>query len=892
MKKWLDKYEAPKAQVGTMLAPITGEDVSKFFDMFSVPQKAVTKMVTGKYQTPSEAMNIKNPVGAFATDMILDPTNLVGAGVAARQAIKFKPKPGMMYRGLGEEGYKDAIESGVFRPKQHGYAESRSLAEKVTTPKQFGSTFYAPADNFSVVKNYGGKYVAEVPFDEATFSRRYGRKDWSWSTRKQIPINEGRILQKDWLRGYKEVKKPKKKAQNGIEGTMGGLTDVGFNYNGAWGGTMKMGGSIPGAVGFTYARTINPAPDNGPGAKKTKASAQDGMEMKFYQEGLDFKPKTISQDGTYVKKPRTDMLTMDEYRLQQALANQPVVQPALKTGQLSAEEIKRRNKAYAQQTGKKFDEKTGKVSPRFSPQQEKTLKKIQENIVEPALTIGDVMAGAALTKPLTKALGKKALSTFVDPDRLPNVARNVRINTLDEFNDRTFEWARNAGIDVDDFRGNVLERFKDIKTRYGLDPNNPSVTAQLRNFPEATKSEFLTEMYRSFPQRLRRSDFVPTSRSFFTRGVEIEADQITIPRGLTNRSGLTKQQVLEKAPVKDKDIVSKMTDEEFKETVVKPTGEVVPYYTGDLMPQFTGKQNVMAISADEYARRFNEKIETLNEIIAKNNKSGFQYRVKELSPSGRLTFETPAQVGVPDEALPPPPGETYWTTNINPGTWEGEVEDIASSTYYKSIPGLSMSSSSAGVFPDRTPRRGTAAYESINEYLKQLNLGRVKPGFNSQTDYSRGLWETAVNKGKAFGYYNNPRVVYGSMKSLLPYAGLGGLGAAALEQKREGGEITVDPMGYWNPDNVGEPVIIPSNVITMEGVDQPLIGISDTGDVQYMEPGEDYEFDGEYVTEYPVAKNGVSVNNADAQPLKKLDQLLNFTNYNKPTKGGWLDKYN
>ena len=92
------------------------------------------------------------------------------------------------------------------------------------------------------------------------------------------------------------------KAQNGIEGTMGGLTDKGFNYNGAWGGTMQdggnlmpamaganqtvpmaqlgdsvkpitmqlaMGGSLPGAVGFTYARTINPAPSNGPYAKKT-----------------------------------------------------------------------------------------------------------------------------------------------------------------------------------------------------------------------------------------------------------------------------------------------------------------------------------------------------------------------------------------------------------------------------------------------------------------------------------------------------------------------------------------------------------------------------------------------------------------------------------------------
>ena len=109
---------------------------------------------------------------------------------------------------------------------------------------------------------------------------------------------------------------------------------------------------------------------------------------------------------------------------------------------------------------------------------------------------------------------------------------------------------------------------------------------------------------------------------------------------------------------------------------------------------------------------------------------------------------------------------------------------------------------------------------------------------------------------------------------------------------QDGSEIPVDPMGYWNPENVGNPVIIPSTDITMEDVYQPLIGVSNTGDVQYMEPGEDYEFDGEYVTEYPVAKKGISVNNADAQPIKKLDQLLNFTNYNKPTKGGWLDKYN
>jgi hypothetical protein len=102
-----------------------------------------------------------------------------------------------------------------------------------------------------------------------------------------------------WLSKYNTPE-----AQNGIEGTMAGLTDVGFNYNGAWGGTMAMGGSLPGSVGFTYARTQDPAPANGKYTKKTKASAQNGQEMKFYQEGLDWKPKNISRDGSVIEDDR------------------------------------------------------------------------------------------------------------------------------------------------------------------------------------------------------------------------------------------------------------------------------------------------------------------------------------------------------------------------------------------------------------------------------------------------------------------------------------------------------------------------------------------------------------------------------------------------------------
>ena len=105
----------------------------------------------------------------------------------------------------------------------------------------------------------------------------------------------------------------------------------------------------------------------------------------------------------------------------------------------------------------------------------------------------------------------------------------------------------------------------------------------------------------------------------------------------------------------------------------------------------------------------------------------------------------------------------------------------------------------------------------------------------------------------------------------------------------QNGGIIKDNNGYWNPDNWGKVVEIDSNDITMKGVNQPLLGISDEGDVQYMEPNKDYKFKGKKVTEFPIARN--RINNLDENSLQQLDQLTNFTNYNKLSNGGWLDKF-
>jgi hypothetical protein len=111
-------------------------------------------------------------------------------------------------------------------------------------------------------------------------------------------------MAKGWLDNYgkqENYNNSKTSVPEGFEGE--GYSMKGRNYSPAWGGQFQlggsvypvnyvpeaaMGGSIPGAVGFSYARTQSPAPSNGKYAKKTMASAQNG----------------IVTESTFVKKPK------------------------------------------------------------------------------------------------------------------------------------------------------------------------------------------------------------------------------------------------------------------------------------------------------------------------------------------------------------------------------------------------------------------------------------------------------------------------------------------------------------------------------------------------------------------------------------------------------------
>jgi hypothetical protein len=88
--------------------------------------------------------------------------------------------------------------------------------------------------------------------------------------------------------------------------------------------------------------------------------------------------------------------------------------------------------------------------------------------------------------------------------------------------------------------------------------------------------------------------------------------------------------------------------------------------------------------------------------------------------------------------------------------------------------------------------------------------------------------------------------------------------------------MKVSKTGYKkNSKDKNEPaLVIPSNKITMKGVEFPVFGISDTGDAKIMYPGLDYSFGGNYVYEIPMAKDGYMLPGRFRNP-----------------EGNWLNKY-
>jgi hypothetical protein len=167
-----------------------------------------------------------------------------------------------------------------------------------------------------------------------------------------------------------------------------------------------------------------------------------------------------------------------------------------------------------------------------------------------------------------------------------------------------------------------------------------------------------------------------------------------------------------------------------------------------------------------------------------------------------------------------------------------------------------------------------AAGDIIYNKIVDPRQYKIPYSFEGEAEYYENTGEEFQNGGE-MRYYQNG----------LDWKPKGMKDGGWLDAYKEGG-IIKDDRGQW--DHPGEITEINSNDITMEGVPYNVLGISDTGDTKLMKPGKNYKFKGKKVTEFPMAKNGLR---QEQKGLVNLDNLLNFTNYNKPQPGGWLSKY-
>lgn len=78
----------------------------------------------------------------------------------------------------------------------------------------------------------------------------------------------------------------------------------------------------------------------------------------------------------------------------------------------------------------------------------------------------------------------------------------------------------------------------------------------------------------------------------------------------------------------------------------------------------------------------------------------------------------------------------------------------------------------------------------------------------------------------------------------------------AEKKKYKSGGISTEGYKRNSPDVNNPYNVIPSNQITMKGVDFPVMGIDNVGYQQMMYPGNDYTFPGSYVTEFPLKNMG------------------------------------
>jgi hypothetical protein len=728
-------------------------------------------------------------------------------------------------------------------------------------------------------------------------------------------------------------------------------------------GQFQMGGNIPGAVGHMYARTG--APSKGPRRNQTDvtdASAQNGKEMQYYQQGLDWKPKSISQNGSYNTGDKVTYGT-PEYR--EAYNRGEVITDEGVRSPIQLDEVvikgKKKDKNWLEQYASKIAEENRDagllgaiigtpISAITSLPQLMGMKALTGEMQRPSegldiknpygamavdaiadpstwIGVGELSGLSKLTK--EKALAKLSNLKNINAEgkifsgmnnQLNSIVKNTA-NTSKNLEDLTHakDWAKQYGYELPENLERIAQSdeltnrtvrgmmnrhntfVRGVSTNWDeLATRNPEILRHLegkgidwQNNPKAAAEYMATHV--PIQTGYGRADL---NQQVFGQGLDAIYTSNSIPtaEGYTYGQGyITKvKKPTDFSSLDRKDWITKNNPEYYENSLpssrvfsVENLDQLNPKIASDFLEQ--GR-----INNDEYKKMLKYFEESNNKHVDLHK----EHKISELPES--IWDQTPEH----DEIF-----DNYYNA------LKKEKEAIAKNLFFEDYSGKTLRT-------ERAPISNSVFH--TNKIIDKFLATKGKNTWSSAKGTSEGekLYQDIINIQK-----NNPdnnKAVLDFIQKNYPefdpidryshYIHLGTPGEKILEPIKsweitpdiwknksrahtnayskklsamEEGGIIKDDRGQW--DHPGEITEIGSNEITMEGVHYDVLGVSDTGDTKLMKPGKNYKFKGKKVTEYPMAKNGV--NQQDQKTLQQLDQLTNFTNYNKPQPGGWLEAY-
>jgi hypothetical protein len=708
-------------------------------------------------------------------------------------------------------------------------------------------------------------------------------------------------MAKGWLDNYGEEENyndSQTTAPQGFDGD--GYSNVGRNYSPAWGGQFQMGGnvypvnyvpqaqggmSMPGATGNMYTRIG--APSKGPRRNQTDvtdASAQNGKEMQYYQEGLDWKPKSISRDGGW----------LNQYDVAQEGEELPSVRSLIN----DTTNRKNQSKGKEVKTVQKDNAKT--ITPKLGKQL--TPEQIEQRRVQQLIDKqGTIRASTPQsTSSRLKEIALNPLTAFGYAARNENLPENFsrgERNSLDMATDiinpafylnQANEAGNNVGSSVSNIaQGNLPAAYRDIKNA-GMNTLNalPLVTEyktigkglqQLKNIPTSISPELKEGLHTNGFLDMFKSK-KPTNISGQDWLHKWNNDPITLNK-------IAKREKLSEISSHPR------FEEAFPEYPVIREGQLADKELNDIKTEFINnvigndrnfpiKTNIKEIPVLSY-----EDLKMNDPLSYKdfNNTSG------GLSPGrGKVYINESAYKNVPPEIKE--------SAKVHELTHSAEGNGINLTPNEEKELLLPFGENSKPIWNGKTYDK--SYFTDPSEIHARINQARFELGLSPKDKFTEQMFDdiSKKNNWNGMGEYIKDKKGFIDLMNNFWAVPPVVIGAGALQQTnqeetpqmKKGGIVKGDQDGYRNPKNRGKVVEIEGDTMGTDGYNDTLYVVPDVGEprIVYANTG-NHEFPGATkFREYPMAKNGLR---QEQKGLQNLDDLINFTNYNKPTKGGWLD---